>query len=111
APHGALASAPSAGRVGEAPVASDRLNVSRRRQPINIPGLTRALFSSAAPDLGRAPAHAGRHGNRSVVRDFAAPARIFRSSPAGHKNGRKKCSVVITLAASVTASGSGVFRL
>src|SRR5437899_4068768 len=82
---------------------------SGRKEP--RAALNRALFSTAAPDLGRAPAHAGRHGNRSVVRDFAAPARILRSSRAGHQNGRKKCSVVITLAASVTASGSGVFRL
>ena len=30
---------------------------------------------------------------------------------AGRRNGRKNCSVVITLAGSLTASGSGGFRL
>jgi hypothetical protein len=50
-------------------------------------------------------------GNRSVVRDFAAHTRISRSSLAGRSHGRKKCSVAITLAGSLTASGSGGFRL
>ena len=64
-----------------------------------------------APVPGRAPAHAGRPASRSVAKDFAARARISRSSLAGRTNDRKKCWLVITLAGSPTASGSGVFRL
>jgi len=84
---------------------------AERRQPINISGLSRAPVSSAAPVPGRAPTRAGTLASRSAARDFAAGARISHSSQAGRSNGRKKCSVVITLAASLTASGSGGFRL
>ncbi len=69
----------------------------RRAPPaINISGLNRAPVSSAAPAPGRVPARAGRRASRSVVRDFAAHARIPRSSPAGRSNDRKKSSGVIT---------------
>ncbi len=74
-------------------------------------GLNRAPVSSDAPVLGPAPAHAGTPASRSAVRDFAAGARIPRSSPAGRSHDRKKSSLLITLAASLTASGSGGFRL
>jgi len=53
-------------------------------------GLTRAPVSSAAPVLGRAPARASRRANRSAARDFAAGARISRSSLAGRSRDRKK---------------------
>jgi hypothetical protein len=51
-----------------------------------------APVSSAAPALGLAPALAGTRANRSAARDFAAAARIARSSPAGRTGVRKKCS-------------------
>jgi len=80
----------------------------RADQYLRIKG---APVSSAALVLGRAPARAGTLASRNAAKDFAALARIPRSSRDGRSNGRKKCSVVITLAASLTASGSGVFRL
>jgi hypothetical protein len=50
--------------------------------------------------------------NRSLeAKDFGAHGRIPRSSRDGRRNGRKKYSVVITLAAWLTASDSGGFRL
>lgn len=81
------------------------------RPRINISGLSRAPVSNASPAPGRAPARADRHASRSVARDFAARARIPRSSPAGRMNGRKECWVVMTLATSSTASGSGGSRI
>jgi hypothetical protein len=78
---------------------------------INISGLNRELVSSATPVVRPVPAHAGRPPNRSAAKDFAAGGGIARSSRAGRSHGRKKCSVVITLAASLTASGSVGFRL
>ena len=111
ATHAAPAGAPSAARAGEIPVASDCLNVRPAASPINISGLNRAPSSSAFPAPGRAPPRACTPANRSAVRDFAALDRIPRSSPAGHSYGRKKCAVVITLGASLTASGCGGFRL
>ena len=84
---------------------------ARANRWINISGLSRAPLASAAPVAGRAPPRAGRHVSRSVVKDFAAGLRIAHNSPAGRSNDRKKCSVVITLAASLTASGSAGFRL
>ena len=62
------------------------------------------------PRRGRAPARAGTRASRSAARDFASGARISHSSLAGRSNGRKECSVVITLAASLTASDSAGFR-
>jgi hypothetical protein len=59
-------------------------------------GLSRALLSSASPVPN--------------ARDFAVPARTLRSSPAGRSNDRKNSSLVITLAGSLTASGSCGFR-
>jgi hypothetical protein len=59
-----------------------------------------ALVSSAAPVPGRAPTLVGSRASRSVVKDFAAGARTSHNSQAGHTNGRKKCSVMMTLAAS-----------
>jgi hypothetical protein len=53
---------------------------------------------------------AGRPASRSVARDFVARAGIPRSSPAGRSNPRKNF-LVITLAGSSTAFGSGGFRL
>jgi len=49
--------------------------------------------------------------NRTAVRDFAVCVRSPRSSRAGRRLDRKNCLVVITLAGSVTASGSAAFRL
>ena len=69
-----------------------------------------APVSSAAPVLRCAPAPAGRRVSRNVVRDFAAGARMSRSSLSGRSIPRKKF-LVITLAASSTASGSVGFRL
>jgi hypothetical protein len=111
APHAAPAGAPSAVRAGETPVASDSLNVRPAASAINISGLNRAPSSSAVPAPGRAPPRACTPANRSAVRDFSALDRIPRSSPAGRSIGRKKCFVVITLGACLTASGSGGFRL
>jgi hypothetical protein len=81
------------------------------RRRINISGLNHAPVSNAAPAPGRAPAHTGSHSSRRVVRDFSGRARTPRSIWAGHSNDRKKCSGVITLAASLTTSDSGGFRL
>jgi hypothetical protein len=66
--------------------------------------------SIAAPALGPAPVLVGTRMNKSVAKDFAAGERIARSSPAGRMCARKKCSGVITLAASLTVSGSVAFR-
>jgi len=57
---------------------------------INMSGLNRVPVSSAAPVPGRAPTRAGSRASRIVVKDFAAHARIPRSSQAGHRNRRKK---------------------
>jgi len=105
-----LEDAPIVGRVGETPVASDRLNVREGQRRIQYVEIKCALLSSAAPVPGRAPAHAGMPASRIVARDFAAPARSFRSNRAGRSNTRKNF-LVITLAASSTASGSAGFRL
>src|ERR1017187_5436722 len=78
---------------------------AERRRPINISGFNRAPVTTHTPVPGRAPTRAGTLANRSAARDFAAGTRISHSSQAGRSNGRKKCSVVITLAASLTASG------
>src|SRR5579863_860431 len=111
ATDGALAGAPSADRVGETPVASDRLNVRERRRADQYVGIKCAPVSSPALVPGCALARAGTRANRSAARDFAVFARIPRSSRDGRRNGRKKCSVVITLAGSLTASSSGGFLL
>jgi hypothetical protein len=65
----------------------------------------------AAPAVRPAPARAGRRVSRSAAKGFAAGVRISRSSRAGRSHVRKKCSVVITLAGPLTASGPGGFRL
>ncbi len=83
---------------------------AERRPWINIFGLNRALVSSAAPGLAPVPARAGTRVSRSAARDFAAGARISRSTPAGRSNPRKKSSEGITLAGSLTDSGFGGFR-
>jgi len=69
-----------------------------------------APASSAAPVAAPAPTPAGIRANRSAAKDFAAAARIDRSTPAGRTCARKKSSGVITLAPSLIASGSAAFR-
>ena len=54
-----------------------------------MPALTRAPVSSAAPVVGRDPWRAGRPGNRSVARGFAARAGIPDSNQAGRSSHRK----------------------
>jgi len=92
APDGALASAPSDGQAGETPVASVRLNVRPAPPRINMSGFKSVPASSGAPAHGRAQWHGDNHANSSAARDFAADARIPRSSRADHKNSRKKSS-------------------
>src|SRR3974377_1694183 len=70
-----------------------------------------APVSSGARARGLAPARADTLRHRSAARDFAAVARSARNSPAGHTSARKKSSLVITLAGSLTAFGSRGFRL
>src|SRR5262249_3140707 len=104
---GALASAPSDGRAGEPPVASVTGNVSPAPPADQYLRLKSAPVSSDAPVLGRAPWHAGRRASSSAAGGFAADLRIPRNSPVGRACVRKKSSWVITLAASLSASGSG----
>jgi hypothetical protein len=78
---------------------------------INMSGLSRGLPSNAVPDLGRAPMLAGTHVCRNAAKDFADCERNSRSSLAGRRNDRKNSSSVITLAGSLSVSGSGGFRL
>jgi len=72
AQDGALASAPSDGRVGETPVASDGLNIRPVRPWINISGFKSAPVSTGAPVHGRAPSRAGKRASSNAVTDFAA---------------------------------------
>src|SRR5579859_1244982 len=110
APGAAPADAPIADRVGETPVASDRLNVKPAPPANQYLGIKCAPVSSAAPVLGRAPQLAGTRASRSAARDFGVYARSPRSSRAGRSNGRKNF-LVITLAPAPTAFASGGFRL
>ena len=79
---------------------SHRLDtIAARGIPLN----RRVSFASAARVPRRAPSHAGTRASRSVATASAAGARTPRSSQAGH-NRRRKNFLVITLAASGTAS-------
>jgi hypothetical protein len=75
APAGALAGASNAGRVGETPIASDRLNVRDGHHQINTLGLNRALVSSTAPSPGHAPAPAGNCGEANLGASVVRPVR------------------------------------
>ena len=70
----------------------------------------RVSVASAARVPRRAPSHAGTRASRTVAAASAAGARSPRSSRAG-RNRHRKNFLVITLAASGTASFSGGFRL
>src|SRR5215472_19046168 len=70
-----------------------------------------APVSSAAPAPPPAPVRGGTKRNKSAAKGFAAVARSARSSPAGRTSARKNDSLVITLAASLSASASAALRL
>jgi hypothetical protein len=72
-------------------------------------GAGRVSVASAAPAPRRAPPRAGRHASRTVAAATAASVGSTHSNPAGRSSHRKK-SLVMTLAASGTASFSGGFR-
>src|SRR5215475_11888023 len=86
---------------------STALNLGPSRASFNISGLNPVASSTAVPVRERALSRACTRRNRSAATDFDALFGIARSSPAGHSFHRKNCSVVITLAASLTAVGSG----
>src|SRR5262249_48650153 len=77
---------------------------------INISGLNSRLFPpplAFLDPLQRAPARRATE----APRDFAVGARNARSIPAGHMYVRKKSSLMIILAGSLTASGFAGFQL
>ena len=74
----------------------------RARIPLN----RRVSVASAAHAPRRAPSHAGTRTSRTVAAALAAGARTPHSSQAGHNRHRKNF-LVITLAASGTASSVG----
>src|SRR5215469_1455152 len=65
-----------------------------------------APVSSAALVPGPAPERACTPRNKNAAADFDADGQIARSTPAGRRSARKKCSLVITLVVSLTGSGS-----
>jgi hypothetical protein len=70
-----------------------------------------APVSIAAPARRLALPRVDTTDNKSAAKGFAAGLRTAHSSLAGRSYSRKKCSEVITLVPSLTASGFSGFRL